>query len=105
MTRILTADEIALCDQFQAFMRSLFVDGMTYVGVTAYSSRHDFYGASVHDDHEAFAPSGFGTVAENIQACLNQFHAAHPPEKTADEIKAERIANLRAQLAKLEQAA
>lgn len=104
MTRILTADEIALCDQFQTFMRSLFVDGVTCVGVTAYASCGGFYGASIQDEYEAFSPERFGTVAENIQGALDAFAVVHPPEKTADEIKAYRIAKLREELAKLESA-
>lgn len=105
MSRTLTPDEIALCDQFQTFMRSLFVDGMTYVGVQAYGSRADFYGASVHDEYQAFASNPGGTIAENIQTALDAFSEAHPPEQTGEQLKAARIAHLREELAKLEQAA
>lgn len=97
----LTVEQIEVCDKFEALLRELRTGPVTSITASLVQGSPS---ASAHDRFEAFigqyeAPR---TIAGKLQCALDQVHAANPSEV---ERRAKRAADLRAELAKLDEAA
>lgn len=103
----LTPADIDICDQFEALLKRLVTgtDRMSSASASWISRNpsHAWPNASVQDAHEAFSGDfEHRTLASQLQNALAKFDAVH---LTDEERKAKRIAELKADLARLEQAA
>jgi hypothetical protein len=97
----LTDAERDLCDRFEAFLKSLMTPAHSSVSV---SYIRNFVTASCQDGYQAYSGDydAGPSLADRLQSALDQHGANHLND---EERRARRLADLRAELAKLEQAA
>lgn len=102
----LTKADLKLCDEFQALLKRVVSgnDGMVSTSVSWIArSELPFPSASVQDGYEAFSGDiGSDSIGQRLQCAIDKFRERNPSE---EERKAKRIAELKADLARLESVA
>ena len=92
----LTAADRELCDQFEGLLNGIVKSGCKNVSITQHQT---FVSAHCQDEYRAYFYNDGKTLAERLQSCLNVFGREN---LTDEERKARRIAELRADLDRLE---
>ncbi len=102
----LTDADLELCNEFQALLKRVVTgnDAMVHAGVGWIDrSGAPFPTADVQDEYRAYSSDyELRSIGLQLQNAIDQFRAENPSE---EERKAKRIAELKADLARLEQAA